>query len=234
MSRMVKLKSNRRKSRVKVKVKATVSGLALALTIGAVGSMGSYAYFVDKAKAQNDLVITMGNLNTDIAGRLDMDLNKDNKCVTQTFNIKNNGSLKQNVALGFSENSKTIKNNRSLKENIALGIYKNISNMNASQLENLSCTLNISYNGKAVIPKGYSVNTFNDLINMENKELIYSNGKTLVSLDPNKELNCTVSVSIKDGLSEEQMKSLQEKQFGFDTEVDAIQINTKGGSNNEI
>lgn len=232
MSRMVKLKSNRRKSRVKVK--ATVSGLALALTIGAVGSMGSYAYFVDKAKAKNDLVITMGNLNTDIAGRLDMDLNKDNKCVTQTFNIKNNGSLKQNVALGFSENSKTIKNNRSLKENIALGIYKNISNMNASQLENLSCTLNISYNGKAVIPKGYSVNTFNDLINMENKELIYSNGKTLVSLDPNKELSCSVSVSIKDGLSEEQMKSLQEKQFGFDTEVDAIQINTKGGSNNEI
>lgn len=230
MSRMVKLKSNRRKS--KVKAKATVSGLALALTIGAVGSMGSYAYFVDKAKAQNDLVITMGNLNTDIEGSLDMGLDKDNKCVTQTFNIKNNGSLKQNVALGFSKNS--MKDNGSLKEYIALGIYKNINSMNASQLENLSCTLNISYNGKVVIPKGYSINTFNDLINMQNKELVYSNDKKLVSLDSNKELNCTVSISIKDGLSEEQMKSLQEKQFEFDTEVDAIQIDSKGGSNNEI
>lgn len=230
MSRMVKLKSNRRKS--KDKVKATIGGLALALTIGTVGSMGSYAYFVDKAKAQNDLVITMGNLNTDIEGHLDMGLDKDNKCVTQTFNIKNNGSLKQNVALGFSENS--MKDNGSLKEYIALGIYKNINSMNASQLENLSCTLNISYNGKAVIPKGYSINTFNDLINMQNKELVYSDDKKLVSLDSNKELNCTVSISIKDGLSEEQMKSLQEKQFEFDTEVDAIQIDSKGGSNNEI
>ena len=229
MSRMMKLKANRRKS--KMKVKATVSGLSLALTIGALGSMGSYAYFVDKANAKNDLVITMGNLNTDISGSLDISLDKNNKCVTQTFSITNNGSLKQNVALGFSENS--IKNNKSLKEHIASGIYKNINRINASQLENLSCTLNISYKGKAVIPKGYRINTFNDLINMENKELIYRENKKLVSLDSNKELKCSVSMSIKDGLSEEQMKSLQERQFEFDTEVDAIQINSKGGNNNE-
>lgn len=87
----------------KYSIKATISGLALALTIGVVGNMGSYAYFSDKGEARNDLVFTMGNLKTSIGNGLNVENLKANELKSKDFYITNEGSLKEIVTLTFND-----------------------------------------------------------------------------------------------------------------------------------
>ncbi|MEG1285053.1 MAG: TasA family protein [Romboutsia sp.] len=96
MSRIQKLKNR------KSDIKATISGLTLALAIGVTGCLGSYAYFSDLADIRNDLVVTMGNLDTSIGEGFKHTLEKSN-FIEKEFEIKNNGSLEQLVTINFDE-----------------------------------------------------------------------------------------------------------------------------------
>lgn len=103
MSRLKKLKINKNKN-----IKATLTGLSLSLVIGLAGGVGSYAYFTDKEEIKNDLVISMGDLQTSISKSLDITGLKPNSKNTEEFNIKNEGTLDQNVTIKFSNISQNI------------------------------------------------------------------------------------------------------------------------------
>lgn len=104
MSRMKSLENK------KTSIKSAICGLTLALAIGTIGGVGSYAYFTDIAQAKNDLVLTMGNIEIhayteDDEDELDFEINKgveDPILEYKEFNIKNNGSLNQEISLSFS------------------------------------------------------------------------------------------------------------------------------------
>lgn len=185
-------------------IKATISGLALALAIGGIGSLGSYAYFTDKAEAKNDLVVTMGNLDVDLNNPIDMSLNKENKIASKTFKIINNGSLKQHLTLKFSD----------FKEN-------------TNVLSNISCNLSMTYNNKSVKLQNYkNITKLSDLSNMNFTDLVYESGK-LVELEPEGIIYCTLKIDISKGDQE----AIQNKDIRFNTKVDSRQINSPGGNN---
>lgn len=198
----------------KERIKSYITGLALMITIGSAGALGSYAYFTDKEQASNDLIITMGELSTMISNSINISLDINNLYKTETFKITNTGNLKQNLSIDFFGSS--------ISENL--------------NLELLTCSLSMSYDGKKVVPKGYSISNLKQLLDEGISELVYEGTSTSVEIEPNntKPIVCNVTIGIKDGLSSEQLKSLEEKSIKFNTKVNSIQVGSKGGGNNEV
>lgn len=190
-------KINKRES-----IKAIISGLALALAIGGVGSLGSYAYFTDKAEAKNDLVVTMGNLEVNLENPINMSLDENKKVATETFKIINSGSLKQHVSLKFD------------------------SFTNDKLLSELECNLSMKHNGKIVELKGdKSISKLSDLSNMNFTDLVYESGN-LIELEPKGIIDCILKIDISKGDQE----AIQNQEIKFNTEVDSRQINSPGGN----
>ena len=198
MSRLKKAKKSK-----KDKLKATLSGAVLMLSIGSVGAFGSYSYFSDKASAKNDLVITMGELDTILSNGINISLSQAKLSETQTFLIKNEGTLKQNVKIDF------------------------LSSGGDANLDLLSCNLNMTYGEQSVKPQGYSVSTLKDLLSLQSAYIVDNNGNK-VEVDPGESINVSVTVGIEGDISDGDKESLQGKEIGFSTSINAIQIDAGG------
>ncbi|MBO3444223.1 TasA family protein [Clostridium sp. CCUG 7971] len=191
-----------KKTNKKESIKATIGGLALALAIGGIGSLGSYAYFTDKAETKNDLIVTMGSLDVSLNNPINMSLDESKKTATEAFKIINSGSLKQHVSLKFSNFT------------------------NSELLSEIGCNLSMTYNGKVVKLKGYkSISKLSDLSNMNFTDLVYESGN-LVELEPKGIIDCALKIDISNGNQE----NIQNQDIRFNTEVDSRQINSPGGN----
>lgn len=89
------------KMRKKQKIKETIIGLTLAISIGIAGSAGSYAYFSDRVNADNGIKIRMGTLDVGIGEGFNQNEFEINHEYTKEFNITNNGSLDEILTLRF-------------------------------------------------------------------------------------------------------------------------------------
>lgn len=110
------------KMKKKQKIKETIIGLSLAIFIGVAGSVGSYAYFSDRVEADNGIKITMGTLDTSIAGEDNKYINGatyDNSNILSEFTIKNEGTLDQLVTLNLIEQFNNIDNSK-IRYNITI------------------------------------------------------------------------------------------------------------------
>lgn len=193
----------------KKNIKSTISSLALVLAIGGIGSLGSYAYFTDKAEAKNDLVVTMGRLDVDFKEKSDdIKLDKDNyyKDMYQTFKITNNGTLIQNVSFKFADFT------------------------NSSILDKLDCKLQMKYNDKKVILKDKNISKLSDLNNMNYKDLVYENNE-LVDLKPQESIKCKLIININP--TNINISELQNKTIEFNSEVKSRQLDSEEVVNNE-
>lgn len=201
-----------KKTNKKERIKATISALALALAIGGLGSLGSYAYFTDKAEAKNDLIVTMGNLDVNLAYTSNSKHSSPSQCpdenpqgkidlLTKNFKIENRGSLKQNLIIKINEFTKLS----------GSGELSNITNK-------LNYTLTMKNNNSIL-----GIYTGN-LIDIEN-------GKNIQELNPNEMINCELKVYIPSGMSDTDKKAIQNTTFNFDISVDAKQIDAQGGNN---
>lgn len=132
MSRMRKSKNIKKSN-----LKSTITGFALAIAIGTVGGVGSYAWFTDRVELNNDLVVTTGNLSTDISDgfKAGNKLTPNNQ-ITKNITITNTGSLKQKARL-----------------------YIDVTNINHNDKALLSVTIN-ELNNTTVDPNN-PTNTFN-------------------------------------------------------------------------
>ena len=90
----------------KERLKATITGLALALVIGSVGVIGSYAYFTAKANIDNSLDVTMGTMDVSIGYGIDeKKATPGTQVQSEVFNISNKGSLDQYIKIGININN---------------------------------------------------------------------------------------------------------------------------------
>ena len=98
MSRLNKLSKIK-----KQKIKETIIGLSISISIGLVGSLGSYAYFSDKVETDNGINITMGTLDVGIGNGFNLTEFKkgDEKVYTTKFLIENTGTLDEILTLKF-------------------------------------------------------------------------------------------------------------------------------------
>ncbi|UEL48714.1 CalY family protein [Terrisporobacter hibernicus] len=96
---------NRMKMKKQQCLKATICGVSLCLLISVTGVLGSYAYLSDKETVDNNIVITLGNVNTSIDKGINFGELRAGKEKTRTFYIENSGSLNQKVSMKFMQTS---------------------------------------------------------------------------------------------------------------------------------
>lgn len=203
MSRMKRLK--------KEKIKATISGLALMIAIGAAGGIGSYAWFSDQAEAKNDLVVTMGNLHNDIYNpvKINIDKNNINSPQSSSFYIENKGSLNQNVAIKF------IKTNNSID----------------SYLGNIGCNLTIRYvngeNDEKLYLRGKEINTVLDLLNITEEAVIVDSSNTPIVLKSGDKLELRLTGIKLQNADLDILKALDSNQVDFNIEANSYQVANK-------
>ena len=108
MSRIRRLKENRRKNTIKT----TMASLALILAIGSTPVMGTYALFTDTVDVPSDLSISTGDVDVRVDDGFNITIEddyyiKDNEQIQKNhkFNIYNDGTLKQNISLSLDYNS---------------------------------------------------------------------------------------------------------------------------------
>lgn len=206
----------------KEKIKATISGLALMITIGTAGGIGSYAYFTDQAEAKNDLVVTMGNLDVSITD-ITLDVNgntvyedrleykqystatddkpiyEDIVILSKEFKIMNEGSLKQDLDIIFSHK-----------------ISKDGNIIDTNKL-GLAYMLEIRDKNKNIIKEQYNLDSI-----------------TIDNLASGDKLYCSVRVVVPEIMNEEDRKNIQGGEIELDINVDAKQIDiAKEGTKNE-
>ncbi|CUP48979.1 Uncharacterised protein [Turicibacter sanguinis] len=83
----------------KQKIKETLIGLSLAISIGFIGSAGSYAYFSDRVETDNGIMVTMGTLDVGIGTGFNLDEFNKHQEYTQEFLITNTGTLDEILTL---------------------------------------------------------------------------------------------------------------------------------------
>lgn len=199
-------------SKKKESIKSTISGLALALAIGGLGSFGSYAYFTAKAEVNNVLNVIMGtfdvNKNYDHGYTEDINIGKDKKNVSQKFTITNNGTLDQYLKFKFSDFTNT-------------GI---LSKLNATLI------MTADKNQKVYLEGKNSISSLNDLKDMSLSPIVDVNGNKF-KLAAGKSITCELTIDISN-LSDNDLKLIEEKTIKFNTKVESVQINAQGGGNN--
>lgn len=134
MSRIQKLKNR------KSDIKATISGLTLALAIGITGCIGSYAYFSDVAEIKNDLVVTTGTLSTGIGDGFNDNLGKEEP-ISKEFEIENNGNLEQLVTINYENINVDDPSYSQLKYRLTLYEVTDISDNGTVVLDNSTTIL---------------------------------------------------------------------------------------------
>ncbi|WP_155490080.1 TasA family protein, partial [Paraclostridium sordellii] len=108
MSRIRRLKENRRKNTIKT----TVASLALVLALGFTQVIGTYALFTDTVDLPSNLSISTGDVDVRVDDGFNITIEddyyiKDNEQIQKKhkFNIYNDGTLKQNISLSLDYNS---------------------------------------------------------------------------------------------------------------------------------
>lgn len=105
MSRLRRLKEERRKNRLK----AASCGLSLALVIGLAQGLGTYALFTDTEDIYSELDISIGDVDVKISDGLDFtDVHPQDK-IEIPFVIANKGTLNQNISLKLDISTDIIK-----------------------------------------------------------------------------------------------------------------------------
>ncbi|MGL5328940.1 MAG: TasA family protein [Peptostreptococcaceae bacterium] len=98
MSRLIRLKDEKRKNRIKV----ASCGLALALAMGSAQGLGTYALFTDNEDISSDLAISTGDVDVEIdKERFEYTDVQPNTELKHEFKITNYGTLNQNVNLAL-------------------------------------------------------------------------------------------------------------------------------------
>ncbi len=141
MSRLRRLKKLRRKNRIK----ATACGLALALAIGSVQGLGTYALFTDVEDVSSNLAISTGDVDVEVNDGIDFIDVQPQDNIEVPFVITNKGTLNQNV---------------SLKLDISTGIIKYLTYGIIFSNDNITRNGEILYNGSdlLVLSPGETIN----------------------------------------------------------------------------
>ena len=136
----------------KQKIKETIIGLTLAISIGAVGSLGSYAYFSDRVDTDNGIKITMGTLDVGIGEGFNETEFKQDSEYTKNFDITNTGTLDEILTLKFENISfNGVKDNNNLsKVNYTLKIGDNEINCNLVELSTKGVKIGRLNSGKSI------------------------------------------------------------------------------------
>ena len=97
-SRLKRLKDIRRKN----KIKTTFCCLTLALAMGISQGIGTYALFTDNENVSSDISLSTGDVDVEVDNGKDFTDVKPGDEINIPIKITNNGTLNQNISLGFS------------------------------------------------------------------------------------------------------------------------------------
>lgn len=189
----------------KQKIKETIIGIALAISIGIGGSAGSYAYFSDRVNTNNGIKITMGTLDVGIS---------------EGFNLNINGIKKDNGYLDDIENEFTIINEGTLDEILKFK-FNNIK-------------INGDSNHPDLSKIEYELNIGNKEIVEANLNELSTKGIDIGRLNSGDSITCTAELDEDDDNSI-QPDYNGDRKIEFDVIVEGVQINdksvVKGGAN---
>lgn len=194
MSRLRRLKERKRKQFIKT----IMSSLALALVMSASQGVTTYAWFTDEEIIDNDLFITMGDLDVEIGDGFnitDADINEE---ITNIFTINNKGSLNQKVKLNF--------------ELIETDIPKEL-------LDEISYTLELKSKDQNLTSVKGNMGT---LLENKNKIEVKDEKGNPFILQPGENLECVAKIKIN---NIEENQSLNGKILEFNLNVIANQTN---------
>lgn len=200
MSRLKRLKKRKNQT-----IKTVMRSLALALIIGFGNTISTYAWFNDKANIQNDLSITMGDLNVAIGNGFNSEILKQDKDfkVVKAFTIKNNGNLNQKLRLKINLNQ--------------------FNDLNPMYFKYISYDLNIvdENNNKIItnLDVNLSEDQFIDLNYEDGKRVILKSGETL-------KCKSTITLNTDD---KNIINEMSKKKIGFNLDVFASQVNYSNG-----
>lgn len=105
MSRLRRLKQNRRKNTIKT----TMASLALVLAIGSTQVIGTYALFTDTVDVPSDLSISTGDVDVKVGEGLDFTDVQPGDEIEIPVTITNQGTLNQNISLKLDISDKITK-----------------------------------------------------------------------------------------------------------------------------
>ncbi|CEQ11065.1 Uncharacterised protein [[Clostridium] sordellii] len=195
MSRIRRLKENRRKNTIKT----TMASLALVLAIGSTPIMGTYALFTDTVDVPSDLSISTGDVDVRVDDGFNITIEddyyvKDNEQIQKNhkFNIYNDGTLKQNISLSLDYNS----------------------NMNIDGYISYDLKFD-NYHNRAIKPVKLS---------KQNIELRYVDNNELVELKKEEYISVTGTLTINEDVKKI-VKDLDETDITFNLNVLSTQIN---------
>lgn len=138
---------DKKKIEKKQKIKETILGLTLAISIGVAGSVGSYAYFSDRVNTDNGIKITMGTLDVGIGEGFNQDVFEKGIVYEKNFNITNEGTLDEILTLKF--------------ENILLNNVENHNNLEQVYYKLKIENETIECNLKELSTKGVNIGRLN-------------------------------------------------------------------------
>lgn len=200
MSRLKRLKKTRNQT-----IKTVMSSLALTLIIGVGNTISTYAWFNDKENIQNDLSITMGELNVAISEGFNSEILKEDKNfkAVKDFTIKNAGNLNEKLRLKINLNE--------------------FNDLKPSDFKYISYSLNIVDEDNNKILTNLDINLAEDKF----IDLKYENGKR-VKLKPGETLKCKSTISLNTG-DKSIINEMSKKNIGFNVDVFASQVNYNNG-----
>lgn len=145
---------NRMKMKKQQCLKATICGVSLCLLISVTGVLGSYAYLSDKETVDNNIVITLGNVNTSIDKGINFGELSSGKEKTRTFYIENSGSLNQKVSMKFMPTSSQDEYDKLLSKSLNLKMkiieVDECGNIVESSIPNTQQNLDKYYDGSVL------------------------------------------------------------------------------------
>lgn len=196
MSRLRRLKERKRKQFIKT----IMSSLALVLVMGASQGVTTHAWFTDEEIIDNDLIITMGNLDVEIGKGFNGEILKFNENLKKSFSIENCGTLKQNLSIG-------------------LQITDDISE---DVLDSIIYKIKLNHNGKELPTIERTIHE----LTQNRVEIKDSNGEK-ITLNLNDKLECTATVIITDKSKFDKISGNQLK-FALEVFANQTDYNNKG------
>lgn len=200
MSRLRRLKERKRKQFIKT----IMSSLALVLVMGASQGVTTHAWFTDEEIIDNDLIITMGNLDVEIGKGFNGEILKFNENLKKSFSIENCGTLKQNLSIGLQ---------------ITDDIPEDV-------LGSIKYEIKLKHNGKELPAITKTIKE----LTQNNVRINDSNGEE-ITLDSSDKLECTAIVTIPD---KSKFDEIAGNQLNFKLNVFANQIDYSNGGFNDL
>lgn len=197
MSRLRRLKERK----IKNTIKATSCGLALALIMGSVQGLGTYALFTDTVDTINKLDISTGDVDVEVGkGFKGIKLEKGKEYKNE-FDISNKGTLKQKLYIGFD--------------------YKG-SNFPEGFLKKITYKLEIRYEGRLID----TIIKTGDLLNESAEEIEIKDKNSDFILDPDKKISCTAYIKLN---HTNHSPAHKDDNFNFNLKIISKQIGLQTG-----